>query len=211
MLAVTAAAVLGVRWALRRTDDIGRARPFPRYAVGGLLLLAVAAGVPVIRHDRLERQLSAVASRLVGHPVKVHCQTASEEFVDAGAELGYVRFDASGAPEPRAVIKHAQCGHLRDYLGHRGRAPKVDELVAVHILTHEAMHMRGILNESEAECAAVQRDASTATLLGASAQDARRLALRYYRVRYPDLPDDYRSAACTAGGALDERLASAPW
>lgn len=211
MLAVAAAAALAVRWALRRTDEIGRPRLFPRYAVGGLLLIAVAAAVPVIRHDRLERRLSAVASRLVGHPVQVHCQTAGEEFVDAGAELGYVRFDSAGVPEKRAVIKRAQCDHLRDYLSRGGRTPQVDELVAVHLLTHEAMHLRGILNESEAECAAVQRNASTATLLGASAEDARRLALRYYRVRYPDLPDDYRSAACVAGGVLDERLASAPW
>lgn len=211
LLAVLSAVVIGLRWAARRTDELGRPRPFPRYAVSGLLLLGAVAAVPVIRHDRLEHRLSGVASQLVGSAVRVHCQTAGEEFVDAGAELGYVKFSAGGTPEHRTVIKHAQCGFLRHYLDRAGRSPTVDELIAVHVFTHEAMHMRGISNEAEAECAAVQRDASTAALLGASGRAAHTLALRYWRVYYPGLPDDYRSADCASGGRLDERLPSAPW
>ncbi|MDQ1688702.1 MAG: hypothetical protein QOK42_1677 [Frankiaceae bacterium] len=211
VLAAVGALALALRWALRRTDGLGRPIAFPRYAVAGLALLSVVAAVPVIRHSRLETRLSQVASRLVGHDVRVHCQTAGEEFVDAGAELGYVRFDAGGRPEPRTVIKHAQCGLLRNYIGRHGRSPDRDEIIAVHVLTHEAMHMRGLTNEAEAECAAMQRDASTAALLGASAGDASALARRYFAVYYADVPDDYRSGACTAGGQLDEKLANPPW
>jgi hypothetical protein len=210
-LAALGALLLSGRWALARTDPLGRPRRFPVYAVSVLAVLAVVAVVPVIRHDRLERRLSAVASQLVGHPVHVHCQTAGEEFVDAGAELGYVRWDARGVPEPKTLIKREPCGELRRYLSDHGRNPRVEELIAVHVLTHEAMHMRGLTNEAEAECAAMQRDARTARLLGADERAARSLARRYYGVMYTRMPDDYRTPTCSPGGELDEGLADPPW
>jgi hypothetical protein len=73
------------------------------------------------------------------------------------------------------------------------------------------MHMAGRLDESAAECAAVQRDARTARLLGASGGEARALAAAYWRTVYPAMPGGYRSSACRPGGALDEQLPDAPW
>jgi hypothetical protein len=56
------------------------------------------------------------------------------------------------------------------------------------VLAHEAMHMAGLMREDTAECAAVQRDARAARLLGASPADARALALAYWRTVYPAMP-----------------------
>jgi hypothetical protein len=84
-------------------------------------------------------------------------------------------------------------------------------VVAVHVLTHEAMHLSGQLNEAAAECAAVQRDARTARLLGAPDSAAAELAAAYWRNLYPLMPDGYRSAGCRQGGPLDEGLTDAPW
>jgi hypothetical protein len=84
-------------------------------------------------------------------------------------------------------------------------------VVAVHVLTHEAMHLSGRLGEAAAECAAVQRDAHTARLLGARPGDAAELAAAYWRNIYPLMPEGYRSGDCHPGGPLDERLADAPW
>jgi hypothetical protein len=81
-------------------------------------------------------------------------------------------------------------------------------VVAVHILTHEAMHLSGLLGEAAAESAAVQRDAHTARPAGAAAAA---LAAAHWRNVYPLMPDGYRSPDCRAGGPLDERLADAPW
>ena len=81
----------------------------------------------------------------------------------------------------------------------------------MHVLTHEAMHLSGRLNEAAAECAAVQRDAHTARLLGAPDAAAGELAAAYWRNIYPLMPDGYRSPECRSGGALDERLADASW
>jgi hypothetical protein len=101
--------------------------------------------------------------------VAVRCQSFGGAFVDAGPELGYVRGRADGKPEPWTLINR-------------------DQVVAVHVLTHEAMHLSGQLNEAAAE-----------------------LAAAYWRDIYPLMPDGYRSADCRPGGPLDEGLADDPW
>jgi hypothetical protein len=143
--------------------------------------------------------------------VAVRCQSLGGAFVDGGPELGYVRWRADGSPEPWALLKRDQCRHLAAYVRSPTARPSRDQVVAVHVLTHEAMHLSGRLVEAAAECAAVQRDAHTARLLGAAPADAAGLAVTYWRDLYPLMPDSYRSPECRAGGSLDERLPDAPW
>jgi hypothetical protein len=208
---LASATVVAGRWLLRPRDGLGRPKPFPVVSVVALVLVGGGLLVPVVRHHRLEQRLTAVASDLVGAPVTVHCQTAGQEFVDAGAELGYVRWGPDGVPEHETLVKHAQCGELADYLRSGKDAPSEDQVVAVHVLTHEAMHMAGETAEAVAECQAVQRDARTAELLGATPDQARRLADAYYTGVFPRMPDDYRSDDCAPGHRLDEGLPTAPW
>jgi hypothetical protein len=208
---VGGAVAVGVGWALRRADELGRPRPFPWAGMALPLVLAVAAAVPgVLRADQ-ERRLATAASVLAGARVAVRCQSLGGAFVDAGPELGYVRWRADGTPEPWTLIKRDQCRHLAAYARSDKRRPSRDQVVAVHVLTHEAMHLSGRLGEAAAECAAVQRDAHTARLLGAGDAAAAELAATYWHGIYPLMPDGYRSPDCRAGGALDERLADAPW
>ena len=54
--------------------------------------------------------------------------------------------------------------------------PTREEIVAVHVLTHEAMHLSGVKQESIAECDAMQRDTKTAARLSSSAIEAAGLA-----------------------------------
>ena len=198
-------------WGWRRSDELGRPRPFPWVSVALLLALAVAGAVPGLLRASQERRLGRAASVLAGARVAVRCQSLGGAFVDGGPELGYVRWRADGRPEPWALLKRDQCRHLGAYLRSGKRRPSRDQVLAVHVLTHEAMHLSGRLDEAAAECAAVQRDAHTARLLGAAAADAAGLALAYCRDLYPLMPDGYRSSECRSGGALDERLADAPW
>ena len=205
------AAVQLIRWGTHRTDSLGRPRSLPVLSVSLLTVVGLAAMVPAARHRIEERRLSRVATVLVGHPVEVHCQTTTGAFVDAGAELGFVRYDEAGVPEPSTLIKRDPCRALGAYLGSDKATPTEEQVVAVHVLTHEAMHMRGETNEAVTECEALQRDARTAVLLGASTQQARRLARTYWLTVYPRMPDDYRTPDCVAAGPLDEGLDTAPW
>ena len=121
----------------------------------------------------------------------MHCQTLGQAFVDAGNELGYVKWGPGGVPEHKTLIKHDQCGYLRAYLRSSKSHPSLDQVIAVHVLTHEDMHMSGITTESLAECAAVQRDARMAELLGADPTEALALARTYWREVYPQMSSDY--------------------
>jgi hypothetical protein len=208
---VLGAAVVGVRWSVRRQDSLGRPRSFPAWSMMLLLALALAAAVPAAKRRVQEHQLASVASRLVGHDVTVHCQSTAGALVDAGAELGYVPYDANGIPRPTTTLKRDPCRDLRRYLSGSKDQPTIEQVTAVHVLTHEAMHMRGETSEAVAECEALQRDAQTASMLGANARQARHLARSYWLLVYPQMPDDYRTGDCRQGGPLDEDLASAPW
>ena len=207
--AVGGLAVTG-HWLMHQRDALGRPRSFPVWSVAALAVLAVAAAVPGVRRRSQERQLSRVASVLVGHRVTVHCQSFGQALSDVGNELGYVRYTDNG-PEPSTLIKRDPCGQLRSYAGGARSHPTLDEVVAVHVLTHESMHMKGLLDEAQAECAAVQRDEQTAQLLGATVSEARALAVTYYLTVYPRMPDDYREDGCGPGGEHDEGLSTAPW
>ena len=208
---LAAAVAVAVRWCVRRTDALGRPRRFPAVSVALLVVPACAFAVPVWQHDRLQDRLGRAATVLAGRDVEVHCQTAGEEFVHAGSELGSVAFDADGRPEDSTVISREPCGELQGYLDGRGRRPSPEQVVAVHVLSHESRHLAGTREEAKAECEAVQREAVTARLLGASDEDAHRLARLYWAVDYPGMPDAYRSSDCAPGGAWDEHLPDAPW
>jgi hypothetical protein len=206
-----AAAVVAARWYAGRVDELGRRREFPLVSVVLLVVLAVGAATPGVLRARQERRLAAVASELAGRPVAVRCQAFGGAFVDAGVELGYVRWRADGTPEDWTLLKRDACRDLAAYVRASGRRPSRVQVIAVHVLTHEAMHLAGHTDESVAECAAVQRDARTARLLGAPAGEALALAVAYWRTVYPRMPDGYRSSGCRPGGAMDERLPDAPW
>lgn len=204
------AAGITVRWVPRRFDALGRARPFPRISVALCVVVAVACAVPMWTHARLESRLERAASSIAGRTVAVHCQTFGQAFVDVGPELGWVRWGRDGAPERSTLIKRAPCADLTAWLGSSKRSPTLDQVIAVHVLTHETMHMVGLMNESQAECAAIQRDSAMAVALGATPAQGQALARRYWLEAYPRMASDYTNG-CGAGGTYDEGLDAPPW
>lgn len=207
-LALTASIV--VRWMNRRVDSLGRIAPFPRISVGLSLGLALCFGIPMLVEARVEHQLEEAAGEIAGESVQVNCQSLGQAFVDVGPELGFVAWGPDGVPERSTLIKFGACGNLRAWLGSTKASPSLDQVIAVHVVTHETMHMVGITDEAHAECAAVQRDAAMAEALGASPQEAQALARRYWIEVYPRMPDNY-VGGCGPGGTYDERLPTPPW
>lgn len=205
------AAALVIRWLAHRTDTLGRARPFPVVSVVLCLLAGAGAAVPVLKHHLLERRLSAAASTLTPFPVRIRCQTAGATMLDARGDLGHVKVDADGIPEHEALVKYDPCRDVAAWLGSGSGPATPDQVVAVHVLTHETMHMLGETDEAKTECLAVQRDQAMARALGASAEDAAALARRYWTIVYPQMPDDYRSSRCGPGQEWDERKPGAGW
>ncbi len=211
VVALLGVAILAIRWSLRRYDSLGRRRPFPWISVLVLAGIGIASVTPAVLRLWLEARLEDAASAIAGRRVHVHCQAFGEAFVDAGVELGYVRFGPDGVPEPSTLIKRQQCRDLASYLRSDRGAFTRSHVVAVHTLTHEAIHMRGVSGEAETECLALQHDAEIARLLGASPESAHALSRYYWERVYPQMPDGYRSPECRPGGALDIGRNDAPW
>ncbi len=205
------AAWSSLRWIFHPRDRLGSPRRFPVFSVSALTGLGIATAVPGLWRSHEEATLARVASALAGAPVRMHCQTFGAAFVDAGIEAGYVRYTADGGMERATTLKFEPCRDLAAYLRSDKRHPSFTQVQAVHVLTHESMHMRQVRSEGLAECMAVQRDAQTAMLLGATHGQALALARAYFHDDFPLLPDEYRAAGCAAGGQLDEGLPDPPW
>ena len=205
------AGVVVLRWWRHRTDALGRRQPFPVVSVALCVVLAGASAWPVAVDALTERRLSAVGSQVAGVPMEVHCQSFGEASVEVSSHLGEVAYGPDGRPGRRAVLAWGQCRLLRTWAGDRGHDASLEQVVAVHVLTHEAVHVAGHTDEARTECLAVQRDAATARLLGADDDVARALAVRYWHEVYPRVRPGYRSAACGPGGAMDEGSPDAPW
>ena len=125
----------------------------------------------------------------------------------AGADLGRVEWD-----EPhRAWLTLETCQHLGSWYRSDRADPTLDEAIAVHVLTHEAMHVDGARDEATTECRALQRDERTVVLLGGSPQEGAALAERIATEVYPRMPEEYRSSECRPGGALDRTPDDGTW
>jgi hypothetical protein len=77
------------------------------------------------------------------------------------------------------------------------------KLSALHVLSHESMHLAGFYREANAECLGVQIDAFVAMQLGADERFARSLAREYWTDYYAPRRDQYWTADCREGGSLD--------
>lgn len=211
LVAVLGAAVLCGRWAMNRYDRVGRIRKFPTISVSLLLVVAIVLTLPTILRRHEEAKLDKVASVLVGQHATVHCETFGQTFTDLSGDLGFVKFGSDGVPQHHATIMRGPCADLKHYYGGDQANPSRDEVIAVHVLTHESMHMRGQTNEATTDCEAMQRDAETAQLLGATPDEGLALARAYWLQDYPNMPDNYTTGDCKLGGALDEKLPDPPW
>lgn len=168
-----------------------------------LLVPALVLGWSEWRWRTDQQTFSAVASRLAERPVRIECQRFGGALLDVTNELGYVEFDASGNPRETGRLERSTCTHVRDYLHGDHSSPDLDQVIAVQVLAHESYHLAGIRSEPETECRAMQRLDEVAAWLGATPEQARALADRYWTEVYPRMRSDYRTGDCEDGGLLD--------
>jgi hypothetical protein len=181
-------------------------RPYVTLAI--VLALLVPTLWTEIRWLQVQAAATTAVQELTGNrAARVQCQRALATFLWAGADLGRVEWDQ---PD-RAWLTLETCQHLGSWLRSDHSAPTLDEAIAVHVLTHEAMHVAGDRNEASTECRALQSDAQTVVLLGGSTEQGSALAQRIATEVYPTMSDEYRSSECRPGGALDLTPGDARW
>jgi hypothetical protein len=194
------------------------------------IVAVVAIGVPgwlgLAHHDRTVNQdrLGAIASEIAGRPVKVHCPGVLGRMLSWDIVEGSVRFDAAGTPADVADVRAKACAEL-DALAEGRRAGVLacvsmggacgqagdDLAMAVDVVTHEAHHLSGILDEAVTECRSLQTMARTAVRLGATPAQGQQLAAYALDANYERMPSRYQSPECRDGGALDLRPGDPRW
>lgn len=114
-----------------------------------VLVLAGAASAEAVP-PRESFRLEPVASWLAGKPVAVYCGGV---YVGNGVEAdGSV--PAVGADSMNVTV--AICRHLEGWF--HGRTPLAGDFAdGLLTIAHEAMHLRGIANEHDADCAALPK------------------------------------------------------
>lgn len=152
------------------------------------------------RHQWTQRQATAVTRALTGNGDATSvCQRLAPDLLDAKQLRGHVMGDQPDV----AHLRRSTCHDFFSWLAGDKADPSPDEVIAVHVVVHEAMHVGGEFAEAVAECWAMQRDAEAAVFLGATPSQARDLAQEYYTTVYPNMPEAYRSGGCVPEGALD--------
>lgn len=178
-----------------------------------IALSVVLAGVGFLeyRAQSAELKLSHAASVVAKRPVSVRCQGLLGHMVDIGQELGTVQFTAEGDPADVTHIKREACGWAMDYARGNRRVTE-QHAIAVEVISHESIHLRGWPNEAITECYGMQNMTDVAKALGATNMQAQQLAEHYFDTVYPRMPDEYRNETdCRDEGKWDIHKGDPAW
>ena len=159
-------------------------------AAAVLALVAATAAAPA-RADHLPGfresvRLSPRASMIVGKPVRVYCTSDRELWADTaireirgGGQAGARGFASVARGE--AYLAPWVCQSLERWV--RGKpVPLADFAEGLHTLIHESLHLRGIDDETAAECGSVREAAKWArTLFGVKRPATLRQVVAYVR------------------------------
>ena len=200
---LTFVTVLLAIWLVRRVIRLIEPRGTVGFAVTALLVVAAAFLVSLgfeVRHQVAQAQATAVVRDLTGNPdAHAACQRFTPDLLDLSQNAGSVQWDSPNV----ALLRRATCNDFFSWLTSRKTEPTLDQVTAVHIVVHEAVHVAGEYSEAITECTAIQNDARAAEHLGATPADAQALARMYYEQVYPHVHPDYRSGGCGEDGPLD--------
>ncbi len=168
--------------------------------------LAVLCGSPAYKIWQLEKDLSAYAAGFADRPnATVSCTSVFDSIFDP---YDMTRAGSAFIETGKIVFHHGWCQRFMDYMDDP-RNTTDDEIFAMHVFTHEVMHIRGEYNEARTDCQAIQRNHTLARAMGVSEYLARRNALHYYNVLYKSHP--YFNKECAPGKKMDEKLPDSIW
>ena len=191
-----------------------------------VLILPAMWLLDTVQRVSLQNRLAPVASEIAGRQVGVRCPGWWGRLLSPGdTNAGVVMVDADGRVADHTDLRTATCEELGALIGGGrtaqlacvARSPSCGDDAqatawAVNTLAHEAVHLRGVQDEAETECRAVQNLALAAQRLGATPEQARGLALLHLETSPAKKPARYDlPGGCENGGPLDERPADPAW
>lgn len=178
-----------------------------RYALGRVsrapwrtTVVAAIAVAPLVwlewQWQQTITEANAVVRLITARPdAAIECQRFSAALLYARGDIGYVEWqdrDERGTGDT-AFLTYDICHELRQWLNGDKSRPTRDQMIAVHVLTHEAMHVAGFRSEAETECQAMAWNAVVAEQLGATPEQAAAMSRLYAAEEWPRLRSNYRA------------------
>ena len=175
-----------------------------------------------VRREENENRLAIVASEVALRDVEVSCPGFWTRLVEITPNAGWVDFDEHGRPGNETSLSATTCRGLervwrRDQTSFTcliGAGCDEDTVRAVYgivTLAHESWHLRGIVDEAQTQCYAVQTTEHVALRLGVPPEDAHLIALRVAADDGAAPPGEYHSAECRPGGRFDLHPDTPDW
>ncbi|MGC6536099.1 MAG: hypothetical protein ACON44_01920 [Candidatus Puniceispirillaceae bacterium] len=168
------------------------------------IFLAILCAIWPIRDFLHERKLGIAVEAFLGkEQVIVDCKPYFDFTLFTNIK-GYVFMGSD-----KIYLEARTCSDLAAYI----RDPEgagFNERFALHVLTHEAMHVAGTSNEIKTDCQAYQRNHRMSVLLDVPRHIAITHARQIHRERSP-YNEGYYSPECEPGKSLDENLPDAVW
>ena len=184
--------------------------------------LLLFSGWQLVRREQNENRLALAASTVALRDVEVSCPGFWARMVEITPNAGWVDFDAHGRPSDHTSLSASTCrslervwrGKERSYACVLGDSCDEDTLRAVFgivTLAHESWHLRGVVNEAQTQCYAVQTTELVARELGVPPLEARMIALRVAVDDAASPPGEYHSPRCRPGTELDLHPKTPDW
>lgn len=171
------------------------------------ILVAIVVGVFTAneyRWYRFETKLAHAVKPIAGdRDITIGCERLFRNFFSSQGYSGHVMFDGNGNPAAEAFLSSSTCSNIKKFM----KDPKtfeLDQIEAVHTLSHEAAHLAGLRNESSAECLALNNDPLVMRELGATVEHGEKLRGLYMKLVYPQLPTEYNSPRCELDDVTDD-------
>ena len=171
--------------------------------IGVVVVLAGLVLWPQIRARSIERQIKPIVSGLAGRDAGARCpRYLTSMFGNAGS----VSLDANGVIADHTDLTGPVCDGLDHLLSPGGKADlacltdgvgrcspeAITATVSLLVVTHEAMHLRGVLDERLAECTSIGQAVAAARLAGLSDEHGRMMGYLHYDALNSYTPSQYR-------------------
>lgn len=172
-----------------------------------LIALAVLAAAlviwPQVRARAIEKRAKPLITGLAGRDAGARCP---RYLTSMFGRAGSVSLDGEGNIADHTDLTAPICDGLKRALSKGGReelacltdgtgrcSPEARQsVIALMVTTHEAMHLRGILNEAAAECAAITYAPKAAELAFLTPEQGRVMGWIHWRGLNTNTPEQYR-------------------
>jgi hypothetical protein len=195
-----------------------------RVAAFLVVVFVLFSGWQFARREQTERGLALVASGVAQREVDVSCPGFWTRLVEITPNAGWVGFDENGRPGDTTQLSATTCRSL-DRLRREGPpdvaclldgelacpASTLEVVEGMVVLAHESWHLRGVLNEAQTQCYAVQTVEAVARSFRFAPRGAALVAASVALGDARAPVGEYRSPECRPGGRYDLHPETAAW